>query len=85
MYVRAPIAPGSVPVVGIESWRRIGEGERIAVERRHCTVALDGERAFSVGPDNLLEVEVRRDGPPVVSVDAALRYAAASGGFYVPG
>ena len=85
VYVRAPIAPGSVPVVGIESWQRIGEGERIAVARRHCTVALDGERAFSVGPDNLLEVEVRRDGPPVVSVDAALRYAAASGGFYVPG
>ena len=85
VYVRAPIAPGSVPVVGIESWRRIGEGERIAVARRHCTVALDGERAFSVGPDNLLEVVVRRDGPPVVSVDAALRYAAASGGFYVPG
>ena len=85
VYVRAPIAPGSVPVVGIESWRRIGEGERIAVARRHCTVALDGERAFSVGPDNLLEVEVRRDGPPVVNVDAALRYAAASGGFYVPG
>lgn len=84
VYVRAPIAPGSVPVVGIESWQRIGEGERIAVARRHCTVALDGERAFSVGPDNLLEVEVRRDGPPVVSVDAALRYAAASGGFYVP-
>ena len=85
VYVRAPIAPGSVPVVGIESWQRIGEGERIAVARRHCTVALDGERAFSVGPDNLLEVEVRRDGPPVVSVEAALRYAAAAGGFYVPG
>ena len=81
--VRAPIAPGSVPVVGIESWQRIAEGQRIAVARRHSTVALDGERAFSVSPDNLLEIEVRRDGPPVVSVDAALRYAAAAGVFNV--
>ena len=81
--VRAPIAPGSVPVVGIESWQRIAEGQRIAVARRHSTVALDGERAFSVNPDNLLEIEVRRDGPPVVSVDAALRYAAAAGVFNV--
>lgn len=81
--VRAPIAPGSVPVVGIESWQRIAEGQRIAVARRHSTVALDGERAFSVNPDNLLEIEVRRDGPPVVSVDATLRYAAAAGVFNV--
>ena len=82
-YVRAPIAPGSVPVVGIESWQRLADGQRVAVERRHSTVALDGERSFSVNPDNLLEIEVRRDGPPVVSVDAALRHAAAAGVFHV--
>ena len=83
LYVRAPIAPGSVPVVGIESWQRLADGQRVTIERRHSTVALDGERSFSVNPDNLLEVEVRRDGPPVVSVDAALRYAAAAGVFHV--
>ena len=83
IYVRAPIAPGSVPVVGIESWQRLADGQRVTVERRHSTVALDGERSFSVNPDNLLEIEVRRDGPPVVSVDAALRHAAAAGVFRV--
>ncbi len=83
IQVRAPIAPGSVPVVGIESWQRLGDGQRVTVERRHSTVALDGERSFSVNPDNLLEIEVRRDGPPVVSVDAALRHAAAAGVFRV--
>ena len=83
IQVRAPIAPGSVPVVGIESWQRLADGERVTVERRHSTVALDGERSFSVNPDNLLEIEVRRDGPPVVSVDAALRHAAAAGVFRV--
>ena len=83
IQVRAPIAPGSVPVVGIESWQRLADGERVTVERRHSTVALDGERSFSVNPDNLLEIEVRRDGPPVVNVDAALRHAAAAGVFRV--
>lgn len=82
LYVRAPIAPGSVPVVGIEAWQRLDDGQRVTIERRHSTVALDGERSFSVNPDNLLEIEVRRDGPPVVSVDATLRHAAASGVFH---
>ena len=83
LSVRAPIAPGSVPVVGIEAWQRIANGQRITIERRHSTVALDGERSFSVNPGNLLEIEVRRDGPPVVSVDATLRHAAATGVFHV--
>ena len=83
LYVRAPIAPGSVPVVGIESWQRIAEGHRVAIDRRSSTVALDGERSFSVNSSNLLEIEVRRDGPPVVSVDATLRHAAAAGVFHV--
>ncbi len=83
LHLRAPIAPGSVPVVSIESWQRIADGQRVAIERRHSTVALDGERAFSVNPDNTLEIEVRRDGPPVVSVDATLRHAAASGAFRI--
>jgi hypothetical protein len=83
LSVRAPIAPGSVPVVGIESWQRIANGQRITIDRRHSTVALDGERSFSVNPDHLLEIEVRRDGPPVVSVDATMRHAAAAGVFHV--
>ena len=83
LYVRAPIAPGSVPLVPIESWQRLADGQRVAIEQRHSTVALDGERSFSVNPGNLLEIEVRRDGPPVVNVDATLRHAAAAG--RVPG
>ena len=33
-YIRAPIAPGMVPTVAISSWRRLAEGEKVAVERR---------------------------------------------------
>ena len=79
--VLAPIAPGIVPRVAISSWGRMATGERMAVERRHYTVALDGERAFSVSPEQQLEVAVQENGPPVVQVEPALREAAALGLF----
>jgi hypothetical protein len=81
--VQAPIAPGIVQQVPVSSWRLMSNGERVAVERRHCTVALDGERAFTVTPSQLLEVSVERNGPPVVQVEAALHEAASRGLFRV--
>ena len=81
--VLAPIAPGVIPTVPIRSWRRLSLGERVAVAQRQCTVALDGERAFSVSPNEFLEIAVQRDGPPVVQVDTALHEAALRGLFRV--
>ena len=79
--VLAPIAPGVVPLVPIAHWRRLATDERIAVERRHSTVALDGERTFAVSPHQQLEMVVRRNGPRVVQAEAALREAAERGVF----
>jgi len=79
--VLAPIAPGMVPSVPISSWRKMADGEKLAVEKRHCTVALDGERAFSVNDSQQLEMVVRRDGPPVIDVELALKVAAGKGLF----
>ena len=79
--VLAPIAPGVVPQVNISSWQRMADGERLAIKKRDCTVALDGERAFSVNRTQRLEIEVRRDGPMVIDVDLALKVAAAQGLF----
>ena len=79
--VLAPIAPGVVPAVVISSWQRMADGERLAVEKRDCMVALDGERAFSVTRSQQLEVEVIRDGPPVVDVDLAFKIASSQGLF----
>ncbi|MDA1128435.1 MAG: NAD(+)/NADH kinase [Chloroflexi bacterium] len=79
--VIAPLAPGVVPSIPISSWQRMAEGERLAIERRDCTVALDGERAFSVNHSQLLEMEVRRDGPPVIDVSLALKVAVSQGLF----
>jgi hypothetical protein len=81
--VLAPIAPGIVTRVPIARWETLNAHERVPVERRHCTVALDGERAFTVNPQQQLEVAVRRSGPRVVDVDLALHIAAQQGLFRV--
>ncbi len=77
----APIAPGVVPPVVISSWQRMAAGERYSIVKRDCTVSLDGERAFSVTRTQQLEIEVRRDGPPIIDVELALKVAAAQGLF----
>ena len=79
--VLAPIAPGVIPPVAISSWRRMADGERISIEKRYCTVALDGERSFAVTDAQQLELEVRRDGPPVIDVNLTLKVAANRGLF----
>jgi len=79
--VLAPIAPGVVPPVLISSWHRMVDGERLIIEKRDCTVALDGERSFSVNQSQQLEVEVRREGPLVIDVSLALKIAAKQGLF----
>ena len=79
--VLAPIAPGVIPPVAISSWRRMADRERISIEKRYCTVALDGERSFAVTDAQQLELEVRRDGPPVIDVNLTLKVAANRGLF----
>ena len=79
--VLAPIAPGVVSWVPIAHSALMELGERIEVEPRHGTVALDGERSFSVTPADQLSVAIRRNGPPVIQVDAVLRLAAELGLF----
>ena len=79
--VLAPIAPGVVVQVSVACWQTLDLDQRVPVEPRHATVALDGERAFTVNPRQQLEVAVRRSGPRVVDVDRALQAAAQQGVF----
>ena len=81
--VLAPIAPGIVARVPIARWERVPEGQRVALEARHSSVALDGERAFTVTPQQTVEVSVQRNGPPVVQVERGLQVAAERGLFRV--
>ncbi len=79
--VLAPIAPGVIPAIPIAHWNRLNEGVRVAIEPRHSAIALDGERAFTVTPEQQVEISVQRNGPPVVQVERTLRLASEQGLF----
>ena len=79
--VMAPVAPGLMQPVPIADWGRLQEGIPVELEPRHCTVALDGERAFTLTPDDRAQITLARNGPPVVQVPRTLRRAAELGLF----
>ncbi len=79
--VNAPVAPGVVKHVPIERWRPLKVGESIKIDRGPCTLALDGERSVSLSAKGTAEVVLSDKGPPVVSVEAAIREASLSGVF----
>ena len=79
--VMAPVAPGKIIPVGIEQWRLMEVDEPIEVSLRPCTIALDGERTFSVQPDQQCSIHLSANGPLVVSIEAALREATMNGAF----
>ena len=79
--VAAPVAPGIIISVGIERWDVIEPGERVDVKLRPCTVALDGERAFTLMPGQEAHIRLSDGGPRVVLLEETLRAAAISGIF----
>ena len=79
--VLAPVAPGKVEPVGVREWAPLPLGEEVEIELVPCTVALDGERSFTVSRDQAPRVKVTPDGPMLVSVEATLREASAAGAF----
>ena len=79
--VLAPVAPGLVSPVPIAEWRRLPVGQPMRVQRHPCTIALDGEREFSVLPGQAVEVVVQTNGPRVVHIERALGEANRRGVF----
>ena len=79
--VDAPIAPGMVTTVPVAGWKVMGVGEGVDIGLRPCTIALDGERALSVGAEQSAGITLREDGPLVVDVEAAIREATRVGVF----
>ena len=82
--VIAPVAPGMVEPAAIADWNPLLEGVPVTLERRYCTIALDGERSLVVTPEDEVEIVLARDGPPVVQVQRALLRAAQLGLFNHP-
>lgn len=80
--VRAPLAPGLLPEVGIASARLLSHGDTVELRPGPCTVALDGERELEVfDPAARLSVTLDIRGPRVVEIEEAVRQAALAGLF----
>lgn len=84
LRVRAPIAPGMVRDISIQSHRRIRVGDGVAIAHFPNVIALDGERALVFHQGEAIEIRLSANGPHVVDIHAALRAAAAQG-FFIAG
>ena len=79
--IAAPVGPGMVASVPVRHWSALPAGVEVEIELRPCTVALDGERTFTLSSGQTARVSLSGKGPPVVSVTAALSEAAKAGVF----
>jgi len=71
--IRAAIGPGLFATINVQSVREIATGERVQLHfERPVTLAFDGERDMTAGPDDELEVELHAHGPWVVDPRRAL-------------
>ncbi len=75
--VMAAVAPGLVRTVGVSEWRAVeAGGSGVSVDLRPATIALDGERAFSLPAASKVEVRLGLNGPRVIDPARALALAA---------
>ncbi|GIK40177.1 MAG: ATP-NAD kinase [Chloroflexota bacterium] len=79
--VLAPIAPGLILPVPIQSIQWLAVGEQKAVTHIPTVLALDGEREIPIKADELIEIRLTQNGPHVVNVEAALQVASRAGLF----
>ena len=79
--VLVPIAPGLMERVPVWAVRWLAVGERVVLPPLHGVLALDGERDLRVALEDHMEIALTQDGPQVVDVGAALRWAGQAGLF----
>jgi len=73
--VKAPIAPGLIRWVPVESFRLFEAGEMIPVSYGPSVIALDGEREISQGKGERVNVKLNPCGPYIVDLNETLRQA----------
>jgi hypothetical protein len=79
--VIAPVAPGVVEPIGVQSHHWLEDQATVRIERTPCVLALDGERDFVVRSGMLIDVQFDRNGPYVVQVQHALELGVQHGLF----
>ena len=81
LRVLAPIAPGMMRRIGIQSHRRLRVGESAEVKHFPNVIALDGERTLVFHKREAVQIRLSADGPRVVDIRATMRASAANGFF----
>lgn len=82
--VKAPIAPGLVRWVPVQSHRLMDPGEEVEIAQAAGLVALDGERELVFKAGDRLSVSLSHQGPWVVNISATIGRAASEGLFVEP-
>ncbi len=73
--VTAPIAPGVVETVSVETMRLMMPGDEVALGYAPCVVALDGEREVEIKRGQRAAIRLSADGPVVVDVNRTMTLA----------
>jgi len=79
--IMAPIAPGLIVRMGIESFRLIDLNQMIEVKQRPSVLALDGEREIEVGEEDCISIRLTKGGPWLIDIKGVLKEAARRGFF----
>lgn len=79
LTIHAPIAPGLILPVGVESMQILKPQESVPITMSRGVVALDGERDFAFSQTDKINVELDLNGPLTVDVPNVLRIAAEHG------
>jgi hypothetical protein len=77
-YFLAPVSPGLFRPVAVRAVRRVGLGEPVPFDGIGV-LALDGDRDHPVGSSHHVTLTIRRDGPHVLDLRAAMHWAVAQG------
>ena len=72
-YVKAPIAPGTIPNIRIIDYKKITTKDKIYIDTYPGTIALDGEREIELLPDNTYYAILNLDGPWVANVPKSMK------------
>lgn len=82
--VLAPVGPGLIIPVDIQSHHLLSLGEEVVLEPAACTIAVDGERQIEVFAEQRVSVRLTNHGPRVVDVQQCMREASRCGVLKIP-
>jgi predicted polyphosphate/ATP-dependent NAD kinase len=74
--IYAPIAPGLVLPVGVDTIETLNAGEKHPVTMSRGVIALDGERELMFSPDQQVNIWLDLNGPLTVDIYKVLQIAA---------